>query len=95
MSYDTTIKNMEDTLAKKKEERRVRNEAKIVKMKERIESKMRKISKLSEEVSGLEAECADLQSDMNVEGTETKTETFVPGSAGESKDPAKKQSSKK
>jgi predicted RNase H-like nuclease (RuvC/YqgF family) len=95
MTIDNTIENMEKTLAKKKEERKARNVAKIRKLKERIETKMRKISKLSEEVSAMETECADLQSDMNIEGTETKTEPFVPESAGESTDPNKKDPEKR
>jgi cell division protein FtsB len=95
MTIDNTIKNMEDTLAKKKAERAERQTAKVAKLKERIETKMRKISKLSEEVSAMETECADLQSDLNVEGVETKTEPFVPESAGESTDPNKKDPEKR
>lgn len=100
MSIDKTIENMEATLKKKKEERRIRNEAKVRKLKERIESKMRHISKLSEEVAVMEAECADVQSDLGIAGVETKTEVFSPDdtekkTAEPEKDSAKKTPAKK
>jgi hypothetical protein len=85
MSIDKTIENMEATLKKKKEERRVRQEAKLRKLKERVEVKMRNISKLSEEVSAMESECAEIQSDLNIAGTETKTEVFTPDGTEDTK----------
>lgn len=95
MSIDRTIENMEKTLAKKKAERAERNGAKIKKLKERILAKNKKIQELNDEVTALNTECADLISDQNVAGVENKTEPFSPGAEKDSKDPAKKQTSKK
>ena len=92
MSIESTIKNMEDALEKKKAVMRERSAGKVVRLKERIETKLAKIAKLSEQVSAMETEAADLISDENVAGVETKTETFVPSKAaeGDKKDDNKK-----
>jgi translation initiation factor IF-2 len=92
MSYDSTIENMEKTLLKKKEERRIRNEAKIKKLKERVLAKNEKIQALSDEVTALNTECADL---MSEQGAEDKTEQFAPGMESESKDSSAKTLEKK
>jgi uncharacterized protein YlxW (UPF0749 family) len=81
MSYDDTIKNMEQALEKKKEQRAERNAAKIAKLKERIKAKNDKAQKLNDEVTALNTECADLMSDQNVAGVIKKVEPFVAGSA--------------
>jgi predicted transcriptional regulator len=81
---ENTIKNMEETLEKKKALMREKSAAKVTKLRERIKTKQAKIEKLTKEVTTMETECADLVGDQSVAGTETKTETFVP--PGESKD---------
>ena len=71
--------------------------AKIAKLKERIKAKTEKIDILTKERDALETECADLVSDQNVAGTETKTGPVVPEATSKSKDssaktpPAKKK----
>ncbi len=92
MGIETTIKNMEDALEKKKALMREKSVGKVTKLKERIKVKNAKIEKITKERDALENEVADLVSDQNVAGTETKTEPFVPGKAaeGDKKDDNKK-----
>ncbi len=98
MTIETTIKNMEEALEKKKAVMREKSAGKITKLKERIKVKTAKIEKITREREGLEAEVAGLVGDQNVAGAEATTETpFIPGKAaeGDKKDDNKKTSPKK
>lgn len=79
MGIENTIKNMEEALEKKKAVMRQKSVGKIVKLKERMKTKNDKLERITKERDALKTEIEALEVDQPVEGTETKTETFVPG----------------
>lgn len=101
MSYDDTIKKMEATLLKKKEERAERAKAKLLTLTDRVAAKNKYIEKLTAEVVALEELMVQVRINAGTPdetekkamepGAEEKTADFTPDGSKDTKGSEKKK----